>query len=89
MQVLDQALACFGAVGGLVLDCISEAPRNAYEVVSSVSGREIPFYVRHMSLAGALCVLERFVESGDCVAVDDADGSRRFNAGRSVSGSVG
>lgn len=81
-RTIGRALACFEAVAGLILDSVSDAPLSAYEVVANVSGGEIPFYVRHMSLAGALCVLERLVESGACVAVEGADRVRRFRAGQ-------
>jgi len=87
-QALAGAVACFETAPGLILDSIVDGPLSAYEVVLEVSGEDAPFYTRHMSLAGALCVLERLEDSGECVAVDGKDGIRRFRALQSTGGSL-
>ena len=86
---LGDALRCFEAVPGLVLASAAHGPLSAYEIVLDILGEDAPFYVRHMSLAGALCVLERLVDSGECVAVDGEDGIRRFSAGKPTYRPVG
>ena len=83
-QALGDALACFEAVPGLVVESAGHGPLSAHDIVLDIAGEDAPFYVRHMSLAGALCVLERLVDSGECLAVDGDDGIQRFLAGRRI-----
>jgi glyoxylase-like metal-dependent hydrolase (beta-lactamase superfamily II) len=73
--------ATLGAVAAAperLLAAVGGPPSSAFEAAEAVLGEGAPFYHRQMALAGAMCILERLVDTGAVAADDGPDGVRRY-----------
>jgi glyoxylase-like metal-dependent hydrolase (beta-lactamase superfamily II) len=73
-------LAAVEAAPERLLAAVAVRPSSAFGAAEAVLGEGAPFYQRQMALAGAMCILERLVDTGAAAAADDADGARRYRA---------
>jgi glyoxylase-like metal-dependent hydrolase (beta-lactamase superfamily II) len=77
---IGATLAAVEAAPERILAAVDGRPTSAFEAAAAVLGESAPFYHRQMALAGAMCILERLVDTGAAAAADGPDGVRRYRS---------